>query len=85
MKCKFMSCKFMLSAFPRLQKKYDTNLDPRSEVTCLGMPCLEKTWMTKSSASWAEVIVLWVGMNIPCLNRRSTHKACDAELLIYCN
>ena len=48
----------MSSALPRDRKKCETNSDPRSDVTCVGTPCLEKTWSRKSSASSDAVRVL---------------------------
>ena len=62
----------MSSAVPRLQKKWDTNSGPRSDVACARTPCLENTCMTKSEGNCAEVMVSYVRMNIPCLERRST-------------
>ena len=62
----------MLSALSSVQKKEDTNLEPRLDVTCEGTPCLEKTWMTKSLASWADVMVSCVRMKMLCFESRST-------------
>ena len=62
----------MSSALPSVQKKEDTNLDPRSDVTCEETLFLEKTWMMKSLASLAEVMVLCVGMKMLCFNSQST-------------
>lgn len=62
----------MFSAVPRERKKCEMNSDLRSEVTCSGTPCLENTWITKSCASWAEVIVSCVGMNKDCFDSQST-------------
>ena len=44
---------------------------PRSEVTCEGTPCLEKTWRKNSLASMGDVMVLMVRIKIDCLVRRS--------------
>ena len=41
-------------------------------VTWNRTPCLEKTYIMKRSASWTAVRVLWVGMKIPCFDKRST-------------
>jgi len=62
---------FMSNAFPRDWKKDETNSVPLSEVTCDGIPCLEKTCMTNSLANIGEVMVLTVGMNMPCLESLS--------------
>ena len=62
----------MSSAFLRDPKKCDMNSDPRLEVTWEGTPCLENTCSTNSFVRSAEVMVLWVGMNIACFVRRST-------------
>ena len=67
-----VKCKFMLRALPRARKNRETNSEPRSEVTCDGVPCLEKTWRMKSLANSGESMVSWVGMKILCLLRRST-------------
>ena len=47
------------------------NSMPRSEVTCKGMPCLEKTWRMNSLASMRDVMVSTVGIKIDCLVRQS--------------
>ena len=62
----------MLKAFLRDRKKCKTNLDPQSEVTCVGMPCLEKMWSRKSCVSSGDVMVLWVRMKMVCLDNQST-------------
>ena len=62
----------MSSAFLREQKKRETNLGPGSEVTCSGTPCLENTCITNSIARSLEVQWMVVGMNMPCLESRST-------------
>ena len=61
----------MSRAFPSEQKKWETNSGPLLEVTWEGTPCLEKTWVTKSFANSGEVMVSWVGMKMPCLERWS--------------
>src|SRR6202453_2527325 len=62
----------MLRALLRDLKKCETNSVPRSDVTCDGTPCLEKTWSMNSWASCIEVIVSWVGIKIACLESQST-------------
>ena len=62
----------MSSAFPREWKKQETNSGPWSEVTCSGMPCLENTCIMNSIARSSEVQRMVVGMNMPCLESRST-------------
>jgi hypothetical protein len=62
----------MSSACPRDQKKWETNSDLRSQVTCDRTPCLENTWMMNSWASCGVVISSTVGMNIPRLESQST-------------
>ena len=52
-------------------KKAETNSKPWSEVTCEGMPCLEKTWRMNSLAKIGNVMVLTVGIKIDCLVRQS--------------
>ena len=42
--------------------------EPRLDVMWEGTLCLEKTWMTKSLASLAEVIVSCVGMKMLCFD-----------------
>jgi len=59
-------------AIPREQKKWETNLEPRSDVTWDRTSCFEKTWVTKRHANSAEVMVLWVGINMACFDSRST-------------
>ena len=54
----------MSKAFPSVQKNKDTNSKPRSEVTCDGTSCLEKTWSINNWASIGAVMVSTVGMNI---------------------
>ena len=45
------------------------------------MPCLEKTWSTKSLASFGEVLVSVVGIKIPCLEKQlmMTRMAVNSE------
>ena len=62
----------MSSALPSVWKKEDMNSEPRSDVTCEGTPCLEKTWMMKSLASSVDVMVLCVRMRMLCFESRST-------------
>ena len=67
-----MKCNFMSSALPSVRKNEDTNSEPWLDVTCEGTPCLEKTWMMKSLASSAEVMVSYVRMKMLCFDSRST-------------
>ena len=67
-----MKWSFILSALPSVWKKEDTNSEPQLDMTCEGTPCLEKTWITKSLASSAEVMVLCVGMKMLCFDSQST-------------
>jgi len=62
----------MSRAVPREQKKWETNSEPRSDITWDGSLCFEKTWIMKRRASSAEVMVSWVGINMACFDRRST-------------
>ena len=66
-----MKCNFMSSTLLSVRKK-DTNLEPQLDVTCEGTLCLKKTWMTKSLASLAEVMVLCVKMKMLCFDNQST-------------
>ena len=66
-----VKCNFMSSALPSVLKKDDTNSEPQLDVTCEGTPCLEKTWMTKSLASLADVMVSCVRMKMLCFESRS--------------
>src|SRR3984957_8094123 len=59
-------------AFLRDLKKWEMNSGPRSDVTWAGTPCLENTWITKSSASCVDMMVSWVAMKIACFVSRST-------------
>ena len=71
----------MSRTFPSKQKKAETNSKHRLEVTCEGMPCLEKTWRMNSLANIGEVMVLMVGIKIDCLVRQSTITSIVSELL----
>ena len=62
----------MSRAFPRVQKKDDTNSVLWSEVICDGTPCLEKTWSTNSLVSSGALIISTVGMKMDYLVSRST-------------
>ena len=62
----------MSRAVPRDRKKREMNLEPQSHVTWAGTPCFEKTWMTKSQARSFDVMVSWVAMKMPCLDKWST-------------
>ena len=62
----------MSSVFLRDLKKCDMNLDPWSEVTWEGMPCLENICRMNSFVRLAKVMVLWVRMKIACFIRQST-------------
>ena len=53
---------FVSKTFPSKQKKVETSSMPLLEVTCEGMPYLEKTWRTKNSVSLGEVMVSTVEM-----------------------
>ena len=66
-----MKCSFMSRTFPSEWKKAETNSKPRLEVTCEGMPCLEKTWRMNNLANIGDVMVLTVGIKIDCLVRWS--------------
>ena len=61
----------MSRTFLREWKKVETNSEPPSEVTCEGMPCLEKTWRMNSLATIGDVMVSMVGITINCLVRQS--------------
>ena len=61
----------MSKTFPSDWKKAEMNSEPLSEVTCKGMPCLEKTWRMNSLANIGDVMVLTVGIKIDCLVRWS--------------
>src|SRR5882672_5335920 len=67
-----VKCKCISRAVPRDRKKCNTNSEPRSEVTWLGTPCFENTWVTKSLASSGALNLSSVGMKIACFERRST-------------
>src|SRR5271168_1431455 len=62
----------MSRAFPSERKKRETNSGPRSEVTCSGTPCLEKTWRINKIARSSDVQWTVVGIKMPCLVKRST-------------
>ena len=66
-----MKCNFMSSPLPSVWKKEDMNLEPQSDVTCEGTPCLEMTGMTKSLASLVEVRVSCVRMKMLCFDSQS--------------
>ena len=61
----------MSSALPTVWKKEDTNLEPQLDVTWEGTQCLEKTWMTKSLGSSAEVMVSCVRVKMLCFDSQS--------------
>ena len=52
---RMMKWSFMSSAFPRERKNRETNSEPRSEVTCSGTPCLEKTCMMNNVARSSDI------------------------------
>ena len=58
--------------FSKGAEKQETNLGPRSEVTCSGILCLVNMCITNSIARSSEVQWMVVGMNMPCLESRST-------------
>src|SRR5882762_11305932 len=62
----------MSSAFPSDRKNLETNSGPQSEVTCSGTPCLENTCVMNIMARSSDVQWIVVGMNILCLESRST-------------
>ena len=61
----------MSRTFPSEWKKAKTNSEPQSEVTCKGMPCLEKTWRTNNLANIGDMMVSTVGIKIDRLVRWS--------------
>ena len=61
----------MSSVLPSVWKKEDMNQETWLDVTCKGTPCLEKTWITKSLASLAEVKVSCVRMKVLCFVSQS--------------
>ena len=69
----------MSSAFPRDRKNLETNSGPQSEVTCSGTPCLEKTCVTNMIAKSSEVQWIVVGINMACLDKRSTITRIESE------
>ena len=70
----------MSSAFPRERKKWETNSGLQSEVTCSGMPCLGNMCITNGIARSSEVQWMVVGMNMPCLESRSTITRIESQL-----
>ena len=66
-----MKCSFMSRTFLSERKKAETNSEPRSEVTCEGTPCLEKTWRMNNLANIGDVIASMVEIKIDCLVRQS--------------
>ena len=75
-----MKCSFMSRTFLSEWKKAETNSKPQSEVTCKGMPCLEKTWRTNNLANIGDVMVSTIGIKIDCLVRRSMITSIVSEL-----
>jgi hypothetical protein len=63
---------FHVQGFSERSEKEGHNSVPLLEVTCNGTPCLEKTWSMNSFASIRVERVLIVGMNMDCLEKRST-------------
>ena len=57
----------MSKALPRERKKRDMNSGPLSEVTCWGMPCLEKRCVRKRISRSLEVHQVVVRIKIACL------------------
>ena len=66
-----MKCSFMSRTFPSEWKKAETNSKPQLEVTCEGMPCLEKTWRMNNLVNIGDVMVSMVRIKIDCLVRWS--------------
>ena len=62
----------MSRAMLRDQKKHKTNSEPRSHVTWARTLCFEKTRMKKSQARSLDMMVSWVTMKMPCLDKPST-------------
>jgi len=62
----------MLSTSAKDLKNFDTNSVPQLDVTWLGAPCFEKTYLMNSSTSMTVLINLTVRMNITCLVSWST-------------
>ena len=75
-----MKCSFISRTFLSEWKKAETNSEPRSEVTCKGMPCLEKTWRMDNLANIGGMMVLTVGIKIECLVRQSMMTNIMSEL-----
>ena len=67
-----VKCRVMSNTFLSEWKKWDTNLEPWSDVTWDRTPWLEKMCRMESFVSSADMIVLWVRMNISCLVSWST-------------
>src|SRR5882672_7670283 len=67
-----VKCNRISSAVPRDRKKCDMNSEPQSEVTWLGTPCFENTWVMKSLASSGALTLSSVRLKIACFERRST-------------
>lgn len=44
------------------RQKRDVNSDPRSDTILVGIPCLEKTWVTYNWASSSAVRLVVVGI-----------------------
>ena len=47
------------------------NSEPQSQVTWDGTPCFENTWRMNKFANCCALILLTVGMNMPCLESLS--------------
>ena len=62
----------MSNMFLSDQKNKEMNSEPLLEVTCEGIPCLEKTWRMNNLASIRAVMVSTVRMKINCLESLST-------------
>ena len=62
----------MSRAVPSDLKNLETNLEPRSDVTCSRTPCLENTWIMNRQANSVEVTMSVVGMKIDCFEKQST-------------
>ena len=70
----------MLNSLPRDWKKCDTNSGPRSDVTCNGAPCFEKTCERNKQESSGEVMESCIGMKRECLVSQSTTTRMDEKL-----
>ena len=62
----------IFSSVPSDQNKCKMNSGLQSDVTCVGMPCLEKTCVRNSWESSGDVMVSLVGMNRDCFVSQST-------------